>query len=87
MFPAPAYKWLLKVANSGSILTPAQYAALTIKNTSVPYIYPSPPTQAQYQAGGRYYERYYYHAVRSYMGDSIEGYIKMNVWLEAALNS
>lgn len=87
LFPAPAYKWLLKVANSGPILTPSQYAALTIKNTSVPYIYPSPPTQAQYQAGGRYYERYYYHAVRSYMGDSIEGYIKMNVWLEAALNT
>ena len=86
VIPVPTYMWVHKVSYDGTPLTPAQYEALPVKNNSLPYIYPSPPTAAQYAAGGHYYERiYYYKYVARTDGNTY--YRPVSVWLEAALYS
>lgn len=77
-FPAPNYKWTINY--SRKTITDAEYEALLIKNNSLPAIYPSPPTAAQYTAGGKYYTRVYYEKVTS-------GYLESTVSLVPALNS
>jgi hypothetical protein len=86
VLPTPAYMWVNKVSYDGTPLTPAQYEALLIKNNSLPYIYPSPPTAEQYAAGGHYYERIYYYKYVDRM-DNNTYYRPVSVWLEAALYS
>lgn len=77
------YAWKLNT-QPGEFLTQKQYDALTIKSNSLPYIYPAPPTESQYNSGGTYYERYSYVPVYE-VGRGFLGYIKTKTWLTPVL--
>nr|DAT27621.1 MAG TPA: hypothetical protein [Caudoviricetes sp.] len=71
-FPVPAYKWIPEYTRR--TISESEYDVLLIKNNSLPAIYPPPPTEAQYTAGGKYYTRIYYEKVSS-------GYLESTVYL------
>lgn len=88
--PAP-YKWVIKSSKNFTV-SPPQAAREAINYESEPTaFFPPPPTQAQYTAGGRYFEVQYQveygyidtrNGVFTKLGDGI-----VTVWLEAALNA
>lgn len=90
-FTLSAYKWILKSSKNFTVSPPQQaYETINYKSEPVAF-FPLPPTQAQYTAGGRYFEvqyevEYGYTDTRygtfTKLGDGV-----VTVWLEAALNT
>lgn len=90
-FIPSSYKWILKNSKNFTV-SPPQQAYETIKYKSEPIaFFPLPPTEAQYTAGGRYFEfqyevEYGYTDIRygkfTKLGDGV-----VTAWLEAALNT
>lgn len=75
-FITPKYKW--RIRSKRTIITENEYNSIPIKADKLTYIYPLPPTEQQYNAGGSYYERTYYRKIESQ-------YIKYDVYLEPIL--
>jgi hypothetical protein len=82
-----AYKWILKTQrNFTNTLPPGTFEVIKYKTAPVAY-FPNNPTEAQYNAGGIYYQKQYeveygYSTLFSYTkrGDGI-----ITTWLEPAL--
>lgn len=82
-FPVRLYKWELKSQKSNNTARHFRY------KTSRTTFYPPHPTTAQYNAGGRYFERVYQVEYGHY--DQNQNFVKetdgtLTVWLEAVLN-
>lgn len=91
-FTLHPYKWILKSSQNFTISwNPRNSGTPSIKYKNEPLaFYPPPPTQEQYNAGGRYYEKQYQVEYGlSYTRD--DDFVKQGdgtiiVWLEPALN-
>lgn len=85
------YKWIIKSSKNFTVSPPQHaYEAINYKSEPVAF-FPPAPTQAQYAAGGRYYETQY-QVEYGYVDDRYGKFTKqgdgiVTVWLEAALNS
>lgn len=62
-FPDTIYEWRMK--KSVADVSQAEYESALNVGDSLPAIYPPPPTEAIYNAGGQYYPRDYYYKYKS----------------------
>ena len=79
-FTNTIYEWRIK--SEAKDVTQAEYDAALNKGDTLPAIYPQPPSEAIYNAGGNYYPRIYYTKYGSRLGGEV--YQKITVYLYPA---